>query len=159
MSANYLNQAINGAVRVAFVIAPTVKAGSHLLELASRSLNACLSVIGLKLQMPAMIPAEATDEAKQNASFGSKVYTYVHGYLPASITTQNDAFHKLSNRDVLTGTLFYTGVAIVATFAANKFIGQTPEIYNSFAKYAGSALRIDTNYDVIQMAIDYATKS
>ena len=81
----------------------------------------------------------------------------MHNYLPASITSQNDAFKNLSNRDVATGFAFYTGVAIVSTFAANKFIGPTPEVYNSFAKYAGSSLRIDTSYDIIQMLINRVT--
>lgn len=155
---NYLNQAINGSVRIAFVILPTIKAASHLSELALRALNAALSVINVQIAMPKKIAHDATKEEKEKASFASKVYTYVHDYLPASITTQNDAFKDLSHTDVVKGFAFYTATAIVATFVANKFIGQTPDVYNTVAKYAGSALRIDTNYDVIQMAINYVVK-
>ena len=146
---NYLNNAINGSVRIAFVIVPTVKATTHLLELALRTLNAGLGLINVQIKLP---------ELKQE-TMQSKIYTYVHAYLPASITNQNGEFKKLSNTDVVKGAAFYTATAIFATFMANKFIGPMPEVYNTVSKFAGNALRIDTKFDVIQLAIDYVKKA
>ncbi len=149
-TSNYLTQAINGSVRIAFVIAPSFKAGSHLLELASRGLNAALGVIGIKLQMPDVSkPADAGD------SYATKAYRLAHHYLPKAITTQNDAFRGLSSPDLTKGFIWYTGVAVVSTFVLNKLIGPAPEIYNSVAKYSGNALRLDLKYDVVQLAINY----
>ena len=149
---NYLMQGINASVRIAFVIVPTMKAGTHLVELASRVINAGLRLINIEVKMPAVIN-QGDDPDK--ASYASQFYTKIHKYLPASITTQNDAFNRLSTADVIKGTLFYTTVAVVATFAANKLIGPMPEAYNTIAKYAGSILRFDRSYDLIQMGLNY----
>jgi hypothetical protein len=148
-TANYLTQAINGSVRIAFVIAPSFKAGSHLLELASRGLNAALGVIGIQLKMP-----DVSAQVKKDESYATKAYRFVHHYLPNAITTQNDAFRGLSSADLAKGFVWYTGVAVVSTFVLNKLIGPAPEIYNTVAKYSGNALRMDLKYDVVQLAIN-----
>ncbi len=154
---NYLNQGINAAVRIAFVVVPTMKAGTHLVELASRAINAGLKVINIEVKMPELID-ETKPAPVEGHSYASQFYSKIHSYLPKTITIQNEAFKGLTNRDLITGTVLYTSIAIAATFVANKFIGPMPETYNTVAKYAGSALRLDTKYDVIQMAINYFNK-
>ena len=146
---NYLNNAINGSVRVMFVILPTVKAATHLLTLAQRTLNAGLGLIGINPSVPKL--GEDTPQ--------SKVYTFIHGYLPKPVTHQNKDLEAMTNSDLVKATVFYTATAIVATFVANKFIGPMPEIYNTISMYAGNALRIDRNFDVIQMAINYVRQA
>jgi hypothetical protein len=159
-NANYLNMIINGAVRVTFVVKPTMQAGAHLLELALRGLNAGLSILNIKVQMPtAITQAERTaaEGAKDHKgfSYAREFYTKVHNYLPMAITNHNDAFKGLSTGDLVKGAVVYTAVAVTTTFLANKFIGPMPEeLYNNVAKYTGSALRLDGKYDVIQMALN-----
>ncbi len=152
MTANYLTQAINGSVRIAFVILPSIKAATYVSELASRALNAALNVIGVKLQMPELATGKETD------TYAMKAYTYVHKFLPASITSKVDAYKDLTSTDVAKGAAFYTATAIVSTFVLNKLVGPMPEVYNNVMKYSGNALRLDTGYDVVQLAFNYVTK-
>lgn len=155
MTANYLTQAINGSVRIAFVIAPSIKAATYVSELASRALNAALGVIGVELKMPELV----TETNKAKATSAMKLYTWVHKFLPASITSKNDAYRGLTSTDVAKGAAFYTATAIVSTFVLNKLVGPMPEVYNNVMKYSGNALRLDTGYDVIQLAINSLTKN
>lgn len=145
MTANYLSQAINGSVRIAFVVLPSIKAATCVSELASRALNAALSVIGVELKMPEI--------GKDTPA--SKLYTFAHGYLPKGFTGAKDAYKDLTAADVAKGAAFYTATAIVSTFVLNKLVGPMPEVYNNVMKYTGNALRFDTGYDVIQLAVNY----
>ena len=152
---NYLNQLINASVRMAFVVKPTVQAASYLLEGAQRVVSAGLKVINIEVKMPEKVPVDEAARKGKEFSYASQFYTKVHDYLPVAITNNNDAFKGMSGRDIASGFAFYTTMAIVSIFVSNKLIGIMPDAYNTVAKYAGSALRFDLNYDVIQLFINY----
>jgi hypothetical protein len=71
MSENYLNQAINGAVRTTVVLYPTLKASQHLLEITRRTLNAALGFIGLEIKLPP-VADKKNEQAWKEASIQSK---------------------------------------------------------------------------------------
>jgi hypothetical protein len=161
MSANIFNHAMNGSVRIGLVVLPAFKAGTYMLELASRVLNqfkpAFLSTNPNQPAQPAQ-PVQGAPAGKPQEGYAKKVYTFVHGCLPDGITKQSNAFERLSNVDLMKGAAFYTATTLLSIFVLNKLIGKTPEIYNDVAKFVGSPLRFDTNYDVVQIAVNYATK-
>lgn len=157
MSGNYLTQAINGAVRTAVVLYPALKASQHLLEGARRALNVALGLISIEIKLPEVVKEPNNKDLWDKAPFQSKAYTYIHDYLPKSVTEQNDAFRGLNNKDLAKGFLMYTAITVVGTFVANKFIGQIPPVYNTISQFAGSPIRIDRDYDLIQMGFNYIT--
>ncbi len=148
-TSNILNHAINGSVRIALVIMPAFKAGTYMLALASKVLDGAT---------PKMFKFDSKPQAGQDKSMATKVYEKLHGFLPEGVKNQGDAFSGMSTPNLIKGALFYTATAVVSTFVLNKLIGPAPEIYNTVAKYVGSPIRLDTKYDVIQLAVDYVTK-
>ena len=157
MSGNYLTQAINGAVRTAVVLYPALKASQHLLEGARRSLNVALALISIEIKLPKVVAEPNNKDVWDKAPLQSKVYTYIHNYLPKSVTEENDAFRNLDYKDLAKGFLMYTAITVVGTFVANKFIGPMPAVYNTISQFAGSPIRIDRDYDLIQKGFNYVT--
>ena len=157
MSANIFNHAMNGSVRIGLVVLPAFKAGTYMLELASRVLNQFKPAF-LSTNQNAAAAVQGPQGNPDKPGYAKRVYTFLHGYLPDGITKQSNAFEKLTNVDLVKGAALYTATTLVSIFVLNKLIGKTPEIYNDVAKFVGSPLRIDTNYDVVQIAVDYVTK-
>lgn len=157
MSANIFNHAMNGSVRIGLVVLPAFKAGTYMLELASRVLNQFKPAFLSTNQAPLAQPGQPSAGPAKDG-YAKKVYTFVHGCLPDGITKQSNAFERLSNVDLVKGAAFYTATTLLSIFVLNKLIGKTPEIYNEVAKFVGSPLRFDTNYDVVQIAVNYVTK-
>lgn len=145
-----LNQAINVSVRAAFVLYPTYKAANCLLNIAYKAANSFYSTV--RGWTPESISNNMPDLAKKDdadASFIRKAYTKLFN---ATLPAATDGIEYV---DQLKKFGKYAGVAIVATYLANRYIGRTPEFYNKAMTYAGQAV----GYDVIQWGVDYSKRA
>ncbi len=156
-SSNFFNHMINGSARTALVILPALKGSMCLVSLANKTFNLGLKgffhLLGYQEAKPGKADVPAADLSRM-----TKAYNFVHSYVPKGITDQKDAYKDLGIVDLAKGAAFYTATTMVSIFVLNKLLGPAPELYNSVAKYAGSPIRMDVNYDVIQLAINYVTK-
>jgi hypothetical protein len=142
--------ALNASLRTAFVIVPAIKAAFDLKELAARVFTTSLEFIGLDFT-----PVKNESTGKDNPS----LYTRLLNFVPKSIQQHNIVSGNLLTPDVLRGLGIYTATAMVSTFVLNRLFGPAPQILNVVARYIGSPLRMDLNYDVLQMVVNYVLPS
>jgi hypothetical protein len=150
----------NASLHTAFVIVPAIKAAFNLQELAARVLTTSLEFIGLDFN-PVKNDSTAKESTPKDSAPKDKasLYTRLLNFVPESIKHHNRVSADLRTLAVLHSLAIYTVTVMVSTFVLNRLFGPAPQILNVVARYMGSPLRMDFNYDVLQMVVNYVLPS